>query len=144
MNWQRGDYAISTEVELLNIDLIHTFLSCDSYWARGRSREVVKRSIENSLAFGIYQGKQQVGFARLVTDYATFAWVADVFVIPEHRGCGLSKWLMEIIISHPRVQGLQRWVLATGDAHGLYSRFGFHHLEAAQRWMERSGKTVSS
>src|SRR6267378_7386119 len=95
-SWERGDYSISTDRFRLNVDLIHEFLSHTSYWATGRSLEVVERSIENSLPFGIYKGDEQVGFARVVTDYATFAWIADVFVLPEHRGRGLSKWLMEV------------------------------------------------
>src|SRR2546423_9954591 len=117
-SWQRGEYSISTDRARLNLDLIHNYLSSESYWASGRSRQVIERSIENSLPFGIYQGEEQVGFARIVTDYATFAWVADVFVVPEHRGRGLSKWLMEVIIAHPQLQGFRRWVLSTKDAHG--------------------------
>src|SRR5215831_15425437 len=108
--WQRDDYIISTDRARLDLDLIHNYLSHESYWATGRSREVVVRSIENSLPFGIYQGSRQAGFARIVTDYATFAWVADVFVLPEHRGRGLSKWLMEVIIGHPQLQGFRRWM----------------------------------
>ena len=135
--WQRGEYSISTDRARLNLDLIHNYLSSESYWASGRSRDVVQRSIENSLSFGIYQGHEQVGFARIVTDYATFAWVADAFVLPEHRGRGLSKWLMEIIIAHPQLQGFRRWVLSTKDAHGLYEKFGFIPLNKPERWMER-------
>ena len=134
--WHRGDYSISTDRARLEIDLIHKYLN-ESYWATGRLREVVERSIENSLPFGIYKGEEQVGFARIVTDYATFAWLADVFVLPEHRGYGLSKWLMEVIIAHPRLQGFRRWVLSTKDAHGLYERFGFIKLHRPERWMER-------
>src|SRR6185295_15868509 len=118
--WQRGDYSISTDPSRLDLDLIHNYLCHESYWATGRPRDVVKRSIENSLPFGIYKGDGQVGFARIVTDYATYAWVADVFVLPEHRGRGLSKWLMEVIIAHPQLQGFRRWVLSTKDAHGVY------------------------
>ena len=92
--WQRGDYTISTDRSRLNIDLIHDFISNHSYWGKGRAREVVIRSIENSMSFGVYHGDEQVGFARIVTDYATFAWVADVFIVPEHRERGLSKWLL--------------------------------------------------
>ncbi len=136
-SWQRGDYSISTDRSRLNIELIHDYLSHTAYWATGRSREVVATSIENSLPFGIYKGTEQVGFARIVTDYATFAWVADVFVLPEHRGRGLSKWLMEVIIAHPRLQGFRRWVLSTKDAHSLYERFGFRKLHRPERWMER-------
>ena len=135
--WQRGEYTISTDPSRLDINLIHDFISNDSYWGRGRARDVVQRSIENSIVFGVYERDQQVGFARVVTDYATFAWVADVFVVPEHRGRGLSKWLMEIIIAHPKLQGFRRWVLATKDAHGLYERFGFIPLHRPERWMER-------
>jgi GNAT superfamily N-acetyltransferase len=136
-SWQRDDYEISTDSSRLNLDLIHDFLSHHTYWASGRSREVVQRSIENSLSFGIYQGTSQVGFARVVTDYATFAWIADVFVLPEHRGRGLSKWLMEVMLAHPQLQGFRRWLLATKDAHGLYEHFGFIPLHRPERWMER-------
>ena len=135
--WNLNGYTISTDPSLLNIELIQDFLSKDSYWASGRSVEVVQRSIENSLPFGIYLGRKQVGFARIVTDYATFAWVADVFLLPEHRGRGLGKWLMEVIVAHPRLQGFRRWVLSTKDAHGLYERFGFRKLQRPERWMER-------
>jgi len=136
-SWRRDDYEISTDKSRLDLELIHNYLSNDSYWATGRSREVVERSIENSLPFGIYTQNGQVGFARIVTDYATFAWVADVFVLPEHRGRGLSKWLMEVIIAHPRLQGFRRWVLSTKDAHGLYEKFGFIPLHRPERGMER-------
>ena len=137
-SWERGDYLISTDRSRLDVELIHDFLSRTSYWASGRTLDVVQRSIENSLAFGIYMENHQVGFARVVTDYATFAWVADVFVLPEHRGRGLSKWLMEVMLSHPRLQGFRRWVLATKDAHALYARFGFIPLHRPERWMERA------
>ena len=135
--WRRGDYSISTDRSRLDIDLIHDYLSNESYWATGRSREVITRSIENSLSFGIYKGEHQVGFARIVTDYATFAWVADVFILREHRGHDLSKWLMQVIIAHPDLQGFRRWVLSTKDAHGVYERFGFIPLHRPERWMER-------
>src|SRR5260370_4366462 len=111
--WQGGDYEISTDRSRLDFELIHDYLSNNAYWATGRARDVVKRSIENSLPFGVYKGHDQVGFARIVTYYATFAWLADVFILPEHRGRGLSKWLMEVIIAHPQLQGFRRWVLST-------------------------------
>jgi len=136
MDRQHGEYTISTDKTRLDIRLIHSFLD-SSYWAEGRSVETIRRSIDNSLAFGIYKGDQQVGFARIITDYATFAWIADVFVIEEHRGQGLSKWLMDVIISHEELQGFRRWVLATKDAHDLYRRFGFTELTRPERWMER-------
>jgi GNAT superfamily N-acetyltransferase len=135
--WRQGEFLISTDNAKLDRNLLHDFLSNDSYWAQGRTLEVINRSVENSLSFGIYQNDQQVGFGRVVTDYATFAWIADVFVIEEKRGLGLSKWLMEIIISHPELQGFRRWVLATKDAHELYRRFGFRPLKLPERWMER-------
>lgn len=135
--WQRGEYTISTDHSRLDLNVIHDFISNHSYWGRGREPDVVQRSIDNSMPFGLYQEHQQVGFARIVTDYATFAWVADVFIVPEHRGRGLSKWLMEVILDHPKLQGFRRWVLATKDAHGLYEHFGFIQLHRPERWMER-------
>jgi GNAT superfamily N-acetyltransferase len=140
--WQRGEYLISTDRSRLDITLIHDFISNHSYWGKGRSREVVERSIEHSLPFGLYKGDEQVGFARIVTDYATFAWIADVFVVAAHRGRGLSKWLMEVIIAHPQLQGFRRWVLSTKDAHELYARFGFIRLHRPERWMERLDPNV--
>lgn len=135
--WRQGAYLISTDRSRLDLDLVHTFLSKRSYWAQGRTIDVIERSIENSLAFGVFENDQQIGFARIVTDYATFAWVADVFIVETKRGLGLSKWLMEVILSHPDLQGFRRWVLATKDAHDLYRRFGFHDLKRPERWMER-------
>lgn len=135
--WRRDDYLISTDQQRLDIEFIHQFLSTATYWATGRPFEVVSRSIENSLAFGLYHGESQVGFARVITDYATFAWLADVFVLESHRGQGLGKWLTEIIISHPELQGFRRWALATKDAHELYRQFGFAELKLPERWMER-------
>ena len=134
--WRRDQYTISTDTERLNVSLIHDFLS-NTYWATGRKIEIVQRSIENSLNFGIYKGNEQVGFARVVTDYATFAWLADVFLLEDHRGRGLGTWLMQVIISHPSLQGFRRWVLSTRDAHELYRRVGFRELHRPERWMER-------
>lgn len=135
-HWQRGAYTISTDKARLDIGVIHAFLTT-SYWAEGRSIETIRVSIENSIAFGVYNGDEQVGFARVITDYATFAWIADVFILEGHRGQGLSKWLMEVIISHPELQAFRRWVLATKDAHDLYRKFGFTELKLPERWMER-------
>jgi len=133
--WHKGEFTISTDRERLDFELIYEFLSGESYWAKGRPMEVVRRSIENSLPFGIYEGARQVGFARVVTDYAAFAWLADVFVLEPWRGRGLSKWLMSVIMDHPRLQGLQRWMLATRDAHELYRRFGFQEVPEPSRFM---------
>lgn len=135
--WQRGEYTISTNNDRLSIQLIHDFISNQSYWGQGRRIESVQRALENSLNFGLYKKNQQIGFARVVTDYCTFAWLADVFVIDEYRGQGLSKWLMEVIMSHPQLAGMRRWVLATRDAHGLYKQFGFVEMLQPERWMER-------
>lgn len=135
--WQRDDYLISDDPARLDIAFIHRYLSTESYWAQGRPIEIVQRSVDNSLPFGVFRGDEQIGFARVVTDYATFAWVADVFVSAEFRGRGLAKWLVEVILSHPQLQGFRRWVLATKDAHELYRRFGFRDLHRPERWMER-------
>ena len=135
--WYRDNYTISDDRTRLDIEVIHNFLSTVSYWAMGRSIEKVQRSIDNSLAFGLYRDEKQIGFARVVTDYATFVWLADVFVLDEFRGRGLAKWLVEVIVSHPQLQGFRRWVLATKDAHELYRRYGFAPLEDAGRWMEK-------
>ncbi len=135
--WNRDDYVISTDRERLDLEFIHNFLSTNAYWAIGRSKDTVTRSIENSLNFGLFNSDRQIGFARIVTDYATFAWLADVFVVPEHRGAGLGKWLIETITSVKELQGLRRWLLATRDAHDLYRQFGFNNLAEPDRWMEQ-------
>jgi GNAT superfamily N-acetyltransferase len=140
--WHRGEFTISIDRNRLNIETIHRFLSTNSYWAQGRAIETVQRSVDNSFPFGVYHDNKQIGFARVVTDYATFAWIADVFVLPDYRGHGLSKWLMEVILDHPELQGFRRWVLATKDAHGLYERFGFIPLHKPERWMERPDPTM--
>lgn len=137
--WRRGAYVISTDPARLDIAAIHRFLSTSSYWAQGRTLAVVRRSVEHSLNFGIYEeGGAQVGFARVITDYATFAWLADVFVIDTHRRRGLGKWLVEVMIAHPQLQGFRRWLLATKDAHQLYRQFGFDALKRPERFMERA------
>ena len=118
----------------MDIDLIHSFLT-RSYWAEGISKEIVSRSIEGALCFGVFENDKQVGFARMITDKATFAYLADVFIIEEYRGLGLSKWLVEVIMSHPDLQGLRRMILATRDAHELYKKFGFTPLNNVDRWM---------
>ena len=117
---------ISTDKAELDLPLIHRFLSTQAYWSRGIPEETVARAVAGTLCFGGYiEGVGQVAFARVVSDFATFAYLADVFVLDGHRGQGLSKWLMEVILAHPELQGLRRWVLVTRDAHGLYERFGF-------------------
>lgn len=133
--FRRGEFCISTDRTRLSLDTIHAFL-VDCYWAKGIPKEVVARSIKQSLCFGMYLGKKQIGFARVISDYATYAYIGDVFVLEEFRGQGLGKWLMGCIMEHPRLQGLRRWSLLTRDAHGLYQQFGFRPLEAPGRWME--------
>ena len=127
-------FHISDDKSLLNIPYIHSFLS-HSYWAEEIPIELVKKSIHGSMCFGIYQGEQQVGFARVITDNATFAYLADVFVDEACRGKGLSKWLMTVIMGHPDLQGLRRFLLATRDAHGLYAQFGFEPISHPERLM---------
>ena len=135
---QRDGYVVSTDKARVNTALVHDFLSRTSYWARERPLPVVQRSIEHSLCFGVYAGAQQVGFARVVTDYATFAWLCDVFILESHWGLGLGKWLIECIVAHPDLQGLGLFLLATRDAHELYRRYGsFQPLAQAERWMIR-------
>lgn len=135
MEWRQGGYAISTDPERLDRGVIHGFLSA-SYWAKGIPRKVVDRSIEGALCFGLYEGDTQVGFARVITDRATFAYLADVFVVESHRGRGLAAWLMKTIMGHPELEGLRRWILMTRDAHGLYRKFGFRELADSGRCME--------
>lgn len=135
--WQNGEFIISTERKRLQIEAIHRFLSEESYWAKERTKEQTLTAIKNSLPFGVYKGENQIGFARVVTDYATFAYLGDVYILAEFRGEGLSKWLMETIVNHPDLQGFRRWVLATKDAHTLYEKFGFHTLVHPERWMEK-------
>jgi len=135
MEWRRDALCISTDPDRLDRPAIHAFLR-DSYWAAGIPREVVDRSIQNSLPFGLFEGQRQVGFARVITDRATFAYVADVFVLPSHRGRGLARWMMEVIRAHPDLQGLRRWVLLTRDAHALYRQVGFQDAADPTRYME--------
>ena len=131
----RGEFLVSSDPARLNIDFIHGYL-VRSYWSEGIAREVVGRAIANSLCFGVYEGNEQVGFARVVTDYATFAYLADVFIIESHRGRGLSKFLVECIVKDSRLQGFRRWILGTRDAHWLYAQYGFKPLAKPERFME--------
>ena len=138
MECTRDEFVISTDRTRLQVDMIQSFLENDSYWAQTRTPEQTAVAIENSTCFGLYHGEQQIGFARVVSDHATFAYLGDVFVVEDFRGRGLSKWLMEVLISHPDLQGLRRWLLATRDAQGLYEQFDFAQLRFPERWMERT------
>ncbi len=135
MNWKNGRYVISTDPAKLDRKVVHEFLA-SSYWAEGVPRAVVDRSIENSIVFGLYDGPAQVGFARVITDRATFAYLSDVFVLESHRKTGLGKWLMDVIMAHSDLQSLRRFLLATRDAHGLYRQFGFTPVAKPDRLME--------
>ena len=155
--FRRADYLVSTDPARLDLDVIHGFLT-NCYWAKGVPRQVVARAIEHSLCFGIYDetsGKvpdgtklatpvaaAQIGFARVITDFATIAYLGDVFVVESHRGRGLSRWMMECIMQHPALQGLRRWILLTRDAHRLYQQFGFTPVKAPERYMELHNAAV--
>ncbi len=135
---QRDGYLVSTDPARLDLEFIHHFLRDSSYWAQDRPFDVVVKSVEHSLCFGVYAGAEQVGFARVVTDYATFGWLCDVFVVEAHRGRGLGKWLIECVVAHPELQTVQLFLLATRDAHELYRRYGgFGELPAPDKWMFR-------
>ncbi|MEP7144985.1 MAG: GNAT family N-acetyltransferase [Ferruginibacter sp.] len=133
---RKKTFTISTNKSKLNIPYIHRFLS-QTYWAENIPLEIVQRSIDGSVCFGVYEGDHQIGFARVITDKATFGYLADVFIDEIYRGRGLSKWLMEIIIAHPELQGFRTWQLATKDAHGLYAKFGFKQLDNPERIMRK-------
>ena len=136
MEWKRDGLTVSTERARLDRDAIHEFLR-GSYWAKGIPRALVDRSIENSLCFGLYEGETLIGFARVISDNATFGYLSDVFVLESHRGRGLATWFMEVVMAHPDLQGIRRWMLATADAHGLYRKVGFTALSKPERIMEK-------
>jgi len=132
----KDKFTISTDPMRLDIDAIADMLT-RAYWAKGRTREVIARYVQHSLVFGLYDGTRQIGLARIVSDYTTFAWLCDVFIHEDYRGHGLGKWLMQTIHSHPDLQGLRRWLLATRDAHDLYRQFGWTLLDHPERWMHK-------
>ena len=140
---RRGEFLVTTDRARLDLEMVHKFLA-NSYWAACIPREVLVRSVDNSLCFGVFENGKQVGFARVITDYATYAYLADVFILESHRGRGLSKFLMECIVAHPQLQGLRRWTLATRDAHGLYVKFAFTPLKNPDRFMELHNPDVYS
>lgn len=136
MNWTRDDYLITDRREEMDIQVVHGFLT-ESYWAKGIARATVEKSMRHSLCLGVFHQGRQVGFGRAVTDCSTFAYLADVFILPDHRGLGLGKWLVSCFLQHEELQGLRRWLLATADAHGLYRQNGFAPLRAPERFMEK-------
>jgi GNAT superfamily N-acetyltransferase len=139
MEWEKDGVILSTDRGRLDREAIHDFLK-RSYWAHGIPRDVVDRSVDNALCFGLYEGSRQIGFARVITDYATFAYLSDVYVLESHRGRGLATWMMEVVMAHPELQGLRRWMLATRDAHRLYRRIGFADLAHPEWLMEISAR----
>jgi len=138
---RRGEFLLSTDPARLDLNLIHGFLT-ECYWAKGIPLEVVERSIRNSLCFAVYADGRQMGFARVISDFATYAYIGDVFVLESVRGRGLGKWMMESIMQHPWLQGLRRWSLCTNDAHDLYAKFGFTPLKSPEIYMERYDANV--
>ena len=130
-----NEYTINTDKTKLNLEIVHRYLSQEAYWCLNIPLDIVQRSIDNSICFGVYRGDEQVGFARVVTDLATFGYLADVFILPEHRGKGLSKQLMAFIMAYPPFQGLRRIMLVTLDAHGLYEQFGFKPIDSPENTM---------
>lgn len=133
----RGNYSIDSDPQRFNLAWVHNYLANDAYWAKGIPYPVFLKSIENSLCFGVYHNSMQVGFGRVITDFATFAYLADVFIAENQRGKGLGKWLVEHILGHPDLQGLRRWMLLTSDAHGLYEHYGFRLVKHPERVMEK-------
>lgn len=142
MEVYKDDYSISTDKNKLDILLIHSFLTNESGWSDGISYDVVKASIENSLNFGLYSGEKQIGYARVISDHATIAYLGDIFILQEYRGLGLSKWLMEIITEHPNLQNLRRWILLTSTAEWLYKKYGFTKLPKPEIYMEKFDPNV--
>lgn len=138
----RNEFSISTDKTRLDIDLIHNFLSTKAYWCLNIPKETVRKAIQNSLCFGVFQNGSQIGFARIISDFSTIAYLGDVFILEEYRGNGLSKWLMEVIMGHPDLRGLRRWILLTRDAHELYRRFGWTDISDPNVWMEVRNKNV--
>jgi GNAT superfamily N-acetyltransferase len=134
----RGSLRLSTDAAEMDVDAIHAYLSGESYWARGVPRETVARAVRNSVCFGVFDGAAQVAFARVITDRATFGYLADVYVLEAYRGRGIAKWMMEAVDAHPELQGLRRWGLVTRDAHALYAGFGWTPLSRPERFMERT------
>jgi N-acetylglutamate synthase-like GNAT family acetyltransferase len=142
MEWRQDEFVVSDDPALVSVDAVHRFLSQESTWSKGIPRERVATSIANSMCFTLLHNGKQIGFARLISDRSTIAYLGDVYVETEWRGKGLSKWLMDCVMSHPELQGLRRWILVTGDAHGLYRKYGFTQLVAPDRYMEKHDPAV--
>jgi GNAT superfamily N-acetyltransferase len=141
MEWRRGEFLVTCDPAKVDVEVIAAFLR-ESYWAKNIPIGVVRKSIENSLTFNLLKGEEQIGFARVITDFATIGYLGDVFVLPDYRGQGLGKWLMECVFSHPDLQGFRRWILVTLDAHKLYEKFGFTRLAKPELFMENFNPAV--
>lgn len=133
----KGDFVMTTDKNLMDIVMIHQYLSTESYWAKNIPLAIVERSISNSLNFGVFHQEKQIAYARIITDYSTIAYLGDVFVLSDFRGKGISKWLIKEITEHPPLQGLRRWILLTADAHGLYKKYGWESIPQPEKWMEK-------
>ncbi|MBC7934334.1 MAG: GNAT family N-acetyltransferase [Rhizobacter sp.] len=144
INIYKAPYAISTDKTKLKINDLHQFLSTKAYWCLNIPKTTLQNAIDHSLCFGVYDGEEQIGFARVISDFSTIAYLGDVYVLEHYRGRGISKWLMETIMSHPDLQGLRRWILLTGDAHELYRKFGWTDIADPAKWMELHDKNVYS
>ncbi|KYP13144.1 GNAT family N-acetyltransferase [Flavihumibacter sp. CACIAM 22H1] len=142
LNIYRDNYLISTDQSRLDISAIHRFLSTEAYWSLNIPREKMEKSIKHSLCFGVYRLDKQIGFARVISDFATIAYLGDLYILDAYRGKGLSKWLLEVIMGHPELQGLRRWILLTADAHALYKQFGWTEIADPAKWMELHNKSV--
>ena len=141
-HWRKGEFRVTTDKSQLDLDAIYTFLTTESEWAKGIPRSTFDKSVRHSLCFGLFEEDRQVGFARVISDRATIAYLGDVFVLPQYRGRGLAKWLMECVTSHPDLQNLRRWILVTEDAHELYKKYGFMQLAHPKGFMERHNLAV--
>ncbi|MNK00346.1 Acetyltransferase (GNAT) family protein [compost metagenome] len=138
----KDQFSISTDKTQLDLDAIHAFLSKEAYWSLHIPKQTVETAVKNSLCFGVFHGERQIGFARVISDFSTIAYLGDVYILEEFRGNGLSKWLMETIMTFPALQGLRRWILLTGDAHGLYRQYGWTDISDPTKWMELHNKNV--
>jgi GNAT superfamily N-acetyltransferase len=138
MTHLKGEFVLTTDKNLMNIAMIHQYLSEESYWAKGIPLALVEKSVNNSLNFGVFYKEKQIAYARVITDYSTIAYLGDVFVLPDFRGKGISKWLVKEITEHPALQGLRRWILLTADAHDLYNKYGWESIRQPEKWMEKT------
>ena len=139
---KKGDYSITTDRSKMDVAAVHDFLCHEAYWSKGIPLPRVKAAADHSLNFSVFHGQKQIGYARIITDYSTIAYLGDVYILPSYRGQGLSRWLMEQVTGHPDLQGLRRWILATRDAHKLYEKFGWTALSKPDRFMERLNPDV--